>query len=299
MGFNIQSADTQQTINDFSSVVNTAVEKAKNEASLVCNAANNLTVDLGSIPNPNGDPIQCQVNIDGNVTINQLAQANCNLSGEFTTKFQNAMTTNVKTDVEQWINANLKSNQGWLAIAFSAQAAVNQNAETVATTISNGLTADITNTCSSQLEASNNAIVSICGNYRKDFNFQQSAFVTNVTSCIANNTVSFISNNTVLNDMSQHADSTLSSSNEGIGSLFGWIKWLILAGVILAALIIVGVLLYFIFGSKTGAPNAQALLQNKEQRKKLLEMALKKKEGKVGSTSKFKNLEKLREAEVK
>jgi len=296
MGFNIQSDDTQNTLNDFTSVVNTSVEKAKNQASLICSAANTLTVDLGSIPNPNGDPIQCQVNVDGNVNITQLADADCTLDAQFTTNFQNALTNNVKTDVEQWIKSNINSNQGWLAIAFDGQFSENQNAETVATTISNGLVADITNTCSAQLTASNNSIVSICGNYRKDFNFNQSAFVTNVTSCIANNTISFISSNTVLNNMSQHADSTLSSSQEGLSSIF---KWLILAGVILAGLIIVGVLLFFIFGSKGGGtpvPFGETIAGKKEKIRDLKRAYLEKEEGKGRG---FKGIEDLAERRVK
>ena len=255
MGFNIQSSDTSETLNDFTSVVNSSVEKAKNSVQTTCTAANNLVALVGSIPVfqngvPTGTPIVCATNIEGSVNINQLADANCNLTGDFTTTFQNNLTTNVQNDVQQWIQQNLQSNQGWLAIAFDGQFSESQTAASVATTISNSLVADITNTCSAQLEASNNGLVSICGNYKRDFNFNQSAFVTNVTSCIANNTVSFISGNTVLNNMAQHADTTLSSSQEGLSTIF---KWLIVGAIAIVVLIIIAVLMFFIFGSKGGS----------------------------------------------
>ena len=290
MGFNIQSDDTQNTLNDFTSVVNTAVEKAKNVVQSTCTAENNLTVLAGQLYNPNGPATPCEVNVEG-VNITQLADANCNVTGQFKNDFQNSITNNVKTDIEQWIKTNLNSNQGWLAIAFSSEAAVNQNAETVATTLSNGLTADITNTCSAQLAASNNAVVTICGNYRKDFNFQQSAFVTNVTSCIANNTVSFIANNQILNSMAQTADSTLSSQQEGLSTIF---KWLILAGVILAALIIIGVLLFFIFGSKGGssAPAGESIAAKQQRLMELRKAYLERRGG-------FKGMEEMAERRVK
>jgi len=241
MGFNIQSSDTQNTLNDFTSVINTAVEEAKNKASLQCSSANNITVLLGSFPNPQtGTPIPCPTNVTGNITVNQTADSTCNLSGDFTTTFQNEITNNVQTNVASWINQNLNANQGWLAIAFSSQSAVNQTNETVATMISNGLTANITNTCSAELYASNNAIVSVCGDYRSDFNFDQSAFVTNLTSCIAKNTVSFIASNNILNSMSAYADSQLSSSQEGPLS---WLKYVIIGIVIIVVLIIIGAII--------------------------------------------------------
>lgn len=298
MGFNIQSDDTQNTLNDFTSVVNTAVEKAKNVVQSTCTAENNLTVLAGGLYNPNGPPVRCPNNIQGNVNITQTADANCNVTGQFKNDFQNSITNNVKTDIEQWIKTKINSNQGWLAIAFDGQFSENENAASVATTLSNGLTADITNTCSSQLAASNNATVSICGNYRKDFNFQQSAFVTNVTSCIANNTVSFIANNTVLNNMAQHADTTLASSQEGVGSLFSWLRWVIIGGVILAALIILGVLLYFIFGSKGGTPvpPGESIAAKQEKLMGLKRDLLERKEGRGSG---FKGLEEMAERRVK
>jgi hypothetical protein len=265
MGFNIQSSDTQQTLNDFTSVINTAVINAKNQANLNCTAANQITVLSGSIYNPNGPAIPCPLNIQG-VNITQTADASCNLSGEFNNNFQVNLTTNVQNNVEQWIKDNLQSNQGWLAIAFSAQSAVNQTAATVATRIANGLVANITNTCSAQLEGSNTGIVSICGNYTKDFNFQQSAFVTNITSCIANNTVSFIANDTILNNMSQFADNTLSSSQEGLSTIA---KWLILAGVILGVLIILGIVFFLIFGSKGGSATSSTEQQKEALRTRI------------------------------
>jgi len=298
MGFNIQSDDTQNTLNDFTSVVNTAVEKAKNVVQSTCTAKNNLTVLAGQFYNPDGPPTGCPNNIQGNVNITQLADADCNVTGQFKNDFQNSITNNVKTDIEQWIKTQINSNQGWLAIAFDGQFSENENAETVATTLSNGLTSDITNICSAQLEASNNAVVTICGNYRKDFNFQQSAFVTNVTSCIANNTVSFIANNTVLNNMAQHADTTLASSQEGVGSLFSWLRWVIIGGVIIAALIIIGVLLYFIFGSKGGssAPAGESIAAKQERLMRLKREFLERKEGRGSG---FKGLEEMAERRVK
>lgn len=190
MGFSVQASETTQTLNDFTSVINTAVENARNDAKLNCTAVDNISVLSGSVPVfTNGvvtGAIVCPTNATG-VTITQTANATCNLSGDFTTDFQNSLSTSVQNNVQQWIDTELKNKQGWLSIAFSAQIAKNENSTTIATRITNGLTANITTQCSAQLLASANAIVSICGNYTADFNFDQSAFTTNLTSCIAKN----------------------------------------------------------------------------------------------------------------
>lgn len=265
MGFSIQSAVTQQTLNDFTSIVNQSVESVINSSSQTCNAVQELDINIGQPFVQDGILVACEANFDGSVNISQTNKQQCQLTQNAINNLSANINTTLQKNLQQWIQTGLDSKQGFFPAAFSAQLAVNQTSASIATRISNGLTANIQNTCKSFYNSSQSAKFNICGNFKKDFNFDQNINQMNLTSCLSQNTVSFISNDNVLENMAQTADTKLSSDQEG---LTGWIKWLIIGAVILGVVIIIGIILYLLFGGSKNAvkPEQLSVLVNPELR---------------------------------
>ena len=256
MGFAIQSAVTTQTLNSFTDIVNTSVQNVITENSQTCTADNRLRINIGQPFVQDGILVPCAANFDGNVTVNQVAKQSCTLDSNTLNNLSANLSTELNKNIKQWIQTGLDSKQGFFPAAFSAQVAVNQNSQTIADRITNGLTANVTTTCKTFIGASNDAIFNICGNFKKDFNFNQNITQQNLTSCISQNTIDFISKDTILEDMSQTADTKLASDQEGV---FGGLKWLIIGGIILGVIIVIGIVLFLLFGGRKSAVVPQVI----------------------------------------
>ena len=116
MGFNIQSADTTATQQDYTNFINSFVTKIVNEANVQCNATQNYNINLGIIPAFNNFPPQsCTFQFtDGNINVTQTLAQNCNLNSQNINDVSVKITNDITNALTQWINDNLNSNQGWL-----------------------------------------------------------------------------------------------------------------------------------------------------------------------------------------
>lgn len=279
MGFNIQSASTTATQNDYTNFVNSFVTNVVNNSSVVCNTNQNYNINFGFIPAGGGfGPQTCTFSLsNGNINVTQTTAQNCNLTAENINEISATITNNITNQLSQWITNNLASNQGWLSIAFSSQFANNISAQQVAAMITNNAITNISSTCAAEISAAQNSNITVCGVFNKvDFNFTQAAVITNLTSCINKNTINYIANNTQLNGMAQTADNKLASSQEGLSTIA---KYIVIAVVAVVVLIIIGVILYFVFGSKSPPP--KHTVNPKEREKMMLEKELmEKREGK-------------------
>ena len=307
MGLAFSNSFVKNTVNSLTEVTNSTVSDVTQNLETNCNAANTFEGFFGIYPtstSPNGqiNTAQCnpQATVGGNgVNITQISKNNCSLTGGLTQEINDKITNDLSSNINQWLKSNASANNGFLGFGVSIAAAEGINDVELSNMIANTLTTNLKQTCSSVLDASNKGKVYFCGDYPDGINIVQNSFNSNLTSCIINNTVIAVTKNEVLNNIVQKAAAQANASNEGVGSLFSWVKWLIIAGVILAALIIVGVLLYFIFGSKGGGtpvPIGETIAGKKEKIRGLKRAWLEKEEGKGRG---FKGIEDLAERRVK
>ena len=272
MGFNIQSSSTTATQNDYTNFINSFVTNVVNNSSVTCNTNQTYNINFGSIPASGGFPPQtCAFSFNnGNINVTQTSAQNCNLTAENINEISATITNNITNQLSQWITNNLSSNQGWLSIALSSQAANNISAQQVAAMITNNAITNISSTCAAEISAAQSSNISICGVFNNtNFNLTQAAVITNLTSCINKNTINYIASNTQLNAMAQTADNKLSSTQEGLSTIA---KYIIIAVVVVAVLALIGLIIYFAFGSKTPVPTN--VVSAKEREKMMLEREL-------------------------
>ena len=257
MGFNFQSSDTQQTLNDFNKVVNDAVFNVVTEGSTNCSAVNELTIQTGFFPtsvSPDGTITYAQCvppNIFNGININQSAVSRCNLTVQATNTLEQNVQTRLTQDIKQWISTSLTNNQGWLAIAASIAIANNTTLDNISNDIANSLSANITTKCNAYIQASNRAVFTLCGEIPGGINVNQNVLQTNLTNCLINNTVTAFQSNNIAQNIAQQTDTRLANSQEGLSTIA---KWLIIGAIVLGAIIVIGLVLFFIFGNKSTPP---------------------------------------------
>lgn len=229
---NIQSNVTKQTLADYTSFMNSAIQDAYSVSIADCAAANNLSVQTGG-----GNGCNFEI-INGSVNIDQTATASCSLSStninQTSVTFKNTITNKTK----QFIDQNSQNKQGWFATAFSFQINGASNSTEVTNAISNSFVGSITEICRQEAQAMNSAKVLLCGIYNASaVNINQNATVTGLVSCINRNVTNVFTSNTVLNQLWQQTDQKLASEQSGVDSLVFWIVIAIVVGIIFLLII--------------------------------------------------------------
>jgi hypothetical protein len=272
MGANLSNQYTQNVLNDFNSVVNSTVTNVIQNVSTTCTDVNSFQGIFGSYPTQfvNGQVTAtaiCPTNIK-QLTISQNASNTCTLSGTSINSVQETLNTTLSNNIQTWIGQQTTQNNGWVPLfVINASNAGISNTTTLSNKIANDITANISQTCSAILGASNQGIVSVCGNYPDGVLVVQNALSTNLTTCLINNTVTAITNDSVLNAVVTKTSQQTAQTNEGLSTIA---KYIIIAVVAVVVLIIIGVILYFVFGgSKAPAPMNE--MNAKEREKRMLE----------------------------
>ena len=258
MGISASNAIVKNTINSLTSVVNTTVSDVVNNVETNCNTQNIFEGFVGIYPtsiSPDGTimtaPCTPPANIS-NFILNQIGSNTCNITGGITQNINSQITNELATNIKTWLESNAKANNGFLGFGISIANSQNISTIELSQRIANTLTSNLSDKCSSVLNASNLAKIYYCGEYPNGIAVTQSAVNTNLTSCIINNVITSINDDRVLNDIVVEALADAEASNQGVGSLFAPLRWLIIGIVILGALIIIGIVLYLLFGgSKT------------------------------------------------
>ena len=264
MGLAVEASQTQQTIADYTNVVNSVVQNAVNQSAATTAAFNQLDINLGE------PPCLIGATIVGNVNINQTTNVTSNLSAVNTNSFSTNIRNNLQTQTENWINNNLQANQGWLAFAVGVATANNVSVTQIANDLANSVSDDVLNQCRSEIDEGNRGVVQFCGYIGGDFNVTQSAAVTNITSCINNNVFRTVLNNQVIDNIIQQTNNKFLISQQGI---WGFLRWIVLIVVAIGIIAVIGLLLYFAFGGsskpKVARPEGEAeklcILETEEQ----------------------------------
>lgn len=227
-----QSEITKQTLADYNSFMNTALQSDINTAISGCAAANNLSLQTG------GEKYCDFEMINGSINVNQKVNATCSLHSKNINSITTKFNTTVKNTTQQFIDQNAKNKQGWFATAFSFQIQGASTSAEVSNKITNSFTGNISNTCRQEATAMNSNKTLLCGTYNASVvNINQDATITALTSCINRNvTEAFLTNN-ALNEMYQKTNQKLTSEQAGVGSFVFWIALAIVAGIILVIIL--------------------------------------------------------------
>jgi hypothetical protein len=260
MGASASTSIAVNAINSLTSVINSTVSNSTQSILTNCEGFNEFKADIGSVPTdikPDGEIVleQCvPLPTVNNVIINQNALSTCSLEGGLTNTVIQNINTNLANEIEQWLTAEAKANNGFLGFGISIANSEGINETELSTKIANTVTSNLSQNCNASVLSTNTGTVYFCGGNDGGTNIvvTQNAVNTNLTSCMVNNTVKSIGNDQVLNSIVQKAIVKAEAKNEGIGSLFTWVKWLILAAVVIAVVVIIGILIYFISSGGKG-----------------------------------------------
>ena len=266
-------------------VTNTVVQDSINRFSNTVVGVNELVVNNSGVFNCPGGFNISQTNYENVQTINKV---NTVQSAEINTQMTNKVEDKITQEQTKGILAFLNSI-GQAGSVNNSQDITNKVKEAVKNAVTQSIideawTGDYAD---NKLTLNNSGVVeggacNIVQNNALDIR------VTNLATTVQKT----LASDAFINDLINYSLQTQTSA------VFPW-KWLILAGVILAALIIIGVLLYFIFGSKGSTPAPGASKTQQQIKEGLERRLLEKKEGGIGSSSKLKEFERLAENRVK
>src|SRR5579883_2201174 len=274
MGLAISNSYVQNTVNSLTSVISTSIDNATNNIQINCQSQNIIQGFFGSYPteidaNGNTKFANCVPPAEiSSVNVNQTAQNICNIQGGLSNQNIQNITNNLQTNIDQWLSANAKANNGFLGFGVSIANSEGINQVNLSTQIAQAMTTNISQVCSASLSTANAGKFYFCGRYPNGIAISQNAVNSNLTSCLLNNLVTQIGNNTVLNGIVQKAAASADAANSGL-NLAGLLKWLIIGAVIIAVLILIGVILYFAFGGNKSTPD-----QNKTEERQAMERRL-------------------------
>ena len=277
MGANLSNENTQNTLNDFNSVVNSTVSSVIQNASTTCTAVNSFQGFFGVSPTrfENGQVVAtascaAETNIS-QLDVSQTASNSCSLSATSISTIQEDLNTTLSNNIQTWIGQQTTQNNGWIPIfVANMQNEGISNTTDISNRVANRITANVSQTCSAILDASNQGLIFVCGSYPQGVLVTQNALSTNLTTCLINNTVTAITNDSILNSAVTKTSQQTAQTNEGLSTIA---KYIIIAVVAVVILVIIGVILYFVFGgSKTPPPrNVESA---KEREKMMLEREL-------------------------
>lgn len=241
---NVQANQTKQMLSEFTEFVTNNTTTIVNTNKLNCTAGNVLRFNAGKGQD-------CDFDITGgSINLNQTASSNCKVTAEDINDIQAEIKNNISNLTQQFAEQASENTQGWLATAFSFQINQAENITQLSNLIQNNIQTDIENFCGGEILSTNNAIVNLCGTYDgTEINITQDVLATGIASCVNKNITAVFAENEVLNEVFQKTDQALASKQEGIGSFF---FWLAIAGSVLAVLLIIGSIFFFVLRGSGG-----------------------------------------------
>ena len=246
----VLSNEVQQTLSDYTSAVNTAIQNTYTTNSSSCSASNTYSLTAGILPD--GGPCRAGV-IEGQFQNNQTATSNCTLQEVDTINQSASFKNTIETTTLDFITQQLKNKQGFLATAFSIASNKDITQSDVANAISNYFQQSIAESCSNYIDSTNQYDVAICGFYYKPtFDNNQNAIVTGATSCVNDITIKAFTYDTTLNTFYNNTLQALKNKQAGATG------FLVTIAVIIIAVIVLLVLLFFAYFMLTKATTGKS-----------------------------------------
>ncbi len=243
------SAQVQESSNylsDFQSYINETNIQSSNTAQCVSTGGNELKVTTGQ-------GCEFVLGSGSTFTIEQISKANCTQIANTNLDVTSQVKANITDKIQQYLEQRQASKQGWLTLALNAQVQGASNETELVTRIKNSVNSVTSQVCDNTVNAYNVGTIDLCGIYGSNTNLiiEQNSVATAYQSCTMDVIIKAFQNDVVLQDVAQKVNQAQSSDQEGITGLF---KWLVVIAVILGVVIIVGIILYAVFGGFSSKP---------------------------------------------
>lgn len=239
MGFSIQSAKSKEVLNDLTQITNTTTNNVLQSASASCGSAiNTFKLVIGGLE-------QCGAIVtieDSTVTLNQTSVQGCNLNVSNQSTVTNQDYTDITTQIKQFIQQQLDSDQGWLSIGLSVQTGTSITKNDIQTRIDNITANDIEQSCNAYIgDSNNNNEVILCADVlNSTIDLSQQSTVTSVVQCSNKEVLNNFFNTVELQQFAQNTDQYFFSQQEGPIS---WLKYIIIGAIIIGVLLIIGAII--------------------------------------------------------
>jgi hypothetical protein len=209
-----QSAITTQTLAAYTNIVNQVATNVYNQASQDCATQNVFQATF--CPTFNAT--------DSGWTLNQQASTRCTFNNQNVANLNATFANQLQTTTQSFITDDLKNQQGFFATAFSFQLTDASTTQDIMNQMTNLFTSNFTNLCSAVSTSLNSGIVNFCGTWKNSpILINQNSLVTSITSCVNEAVANIWQSNQVLNDLYTMTNNKLSSTQEGIASIFIYI----------------------------------------------------------------------------
>lgn len=230
---NFSSNYTYNTINSFTSMINSFSTRILNKASTECASIQSARFDFGTgtIDAP------CTINTsvrNSNITTNIASDFTCGLSQDNLNKITVKFSSDLQTSISNWIKENTQQNNGWLATGINIAIQEGVTETDLSTMLANSISSDISNVCRASIVTNQSVIYRFCGTYDNlilDTNLTSKGL--SLATCINRNIQTSVVNNKVLMDIINKTDQAVSQTNAG---LFDFIIYIIVGIVIIAVI---------------------------------------------------------------
>jgi hypothetical protein len=244
---NYQSSVTRQFISSVNNIINQSATAVYNQASQQCSAINVLNANFGAAPSGQTCPVSVT---NSRINFRQNASTTCNLTSLNRADLNTQFTNEVQQRLQQLANADIKNKQGFLSTAVSIQENNLTSEQQLINAITNTISQNVTNLCTSVSQASNQGNLIFCGIYQDTtIDVAQNATIQAMVSCVNEALAKTQVGNTTIADIIQRTDAKLASQQEGIGSVL-WIILLIIGGVLVLG--IIGFVIFMLLQPKGG-----------------------------------------------
>jgi len=248
---NFSSQETDTVIKSFNSAVSKAITNISNNANLQCSSSQMFSLHTGSSFPPCG--FSCE---NCNFVINQTSQSTCDLTQSSLNSVSNTFTTELQTQISNWVDEQVNQSAGWLATGLNGNFAGISTTEEIKNQLNSLFSTTIANSCSEELKNIQLQIVNLCGDLNgSNLNFSQNSFQAGVTVCVARNITNNYSKNTILQQFVNDTDQAVSQQAAGIGQIVYWI----IAAIVIVSVISLFIYLYF------GGTNPQQVQQSQQE----------------------------------
>jgi hypothetical protein len=253
MGLNVQSSVTRDNINSIANIVNQTITSVQSQAIQNSDVIQISDIILGGVQFCGA----ASSITNSSVTINQTGQINNRLDSNVYSNINITDLDTLKTNLDQEAKKSFDSDQGWLAIAASIQTSITDFQGTIINNIRNISQTDITNSCNQTSNIYNTGRLIICDDIQgSEIVVNQNGAVTALNQCVTTTILKQIFNTAELQDIAQKTDERFASQQEGLSTIFRWLIW---AVVIIGVLIILGIILYLLFGGSKNAVKPEQL----------------------------------------
>jgi len=253
MVFNFVNQEAKSVIDLVNNVSNDITSNIKNYTNQDCRTESRIFLEVGS------ENEFCRGEIVGDVFISQFSSIGCELNDKFNADSQLSISNELSNRISQIVDQSLNQKNSFLSTGLNLGNIKAKNSIGLSNIITNNISSTFDNVCRQTSSSFQDQIIKICGKIGGNLIVKQESDIIASQSCFSEYRNTLDTNNKIVNDVDQKIKQVAKQVNEGIDSLFKWIA-IIVGGIIL--LTIIGVIIFFVFSSKSSKDISSNVLKN-------------------------------------